>query len=914
MHQQPAGGKGWRARGGGGGGKNNKDKGKNNKNNKGNGKNNKNNNNKGNGKNNNKGTNTNNSNGPDQNANNSNTEPKERYNPEERDDPEARVRKDVAVIMQMLNKQDSKKYRGLLVMIPSSVSLISNCAMNLLLPNKAAEKATNEATHSVPTYKGWILVTTHENYDNWMLYKKRCSRIDATYYKAPVFTLLTYETIGMLQAVAGDDSNKSKYENTLLIFEHAENLIDILHKRPQISDYIRFFNKTLYFTNNIELGDFHMLFKLIDDTDESFPKSTAEVREQHEQQITSFPRAVNKLVLEPSTRMMMQFVFILCIVMNAKRVFNRNSEHDARSHYDGRFTRRRSVRRFAPRLPTLRRARKQTREHGLRGQQNSRRHRRRHGGVHTRSLHKRGGFLFLMPGLLTTSLMSGTFLFWLFSKNLSVAGTVANLLSFVFMLVPNIIKGISIFLSRNSPAMEEACANAYWNLASVVEGVDKFLHSSATRSGFIHIWRTVETIIMGFSKSILRLEEKDRGIIMAFFGFMCLAWMASKMIHRFVYPKYEDSLIIRNASLKDNPVQMMVAVSCEKNIRHRDWSPFRNIKKRTVYYTTADFKEIIQGTKDLQKLSSPYAKEKTLTEILNVGIDDKYNSCKRKYNIKEKDKKRILVIVPDDALQSVNWAKSRWNKDQCIVEISVKTIIAMRRDEKPKWDSTRSQIKYAAHEIHFITPPNNYQRQVVVTAFAGILNRSDVEFLRGPFGLKVARERSNQYTKLYEYIRPFNWFVWLTEIGQPSEVTTATTKNNPNKKKSTTIQSLKNVNKRGASTSHWLTTAISGIQSPEEMVMKRRKNLSHDCEQVRRILCKHKEGSADFRLVSLEGESAEDGSIDGLSGTRKTINTHHVDLKKLFQKHFEDKAESDRSTDYTNLKKELKKMEKEFNI
>lgn len=835
------------------------------------------------------------------------------YNPEERDDPEARVRKDVAIIMQTLNKQDSKKYSGLLVMIPSSVSLISNCAMNLLMPNKAATKATNEATYSVPTYTGWILITTHENYDNWMVYKKRCSRIDETYYKTPVFTLLTYETIGMLQAVAGDDSNKSKFDNTLLIFEHAENLIDILHKRPEISEYIRFFNKTLYFTNNIELGDFHMLFELIDDTDESFPKSTVEVREQHEQEITSFPRAVNKLVLEPSTRMMMQFVFILCIVMNAKRVFNRNSEHVARSHYDGRFTRRRSTRRFVPRLPTLGRSRKHRGKHTHK-QKNNRQPRRRLGGVNKHSIHKRGGFLFLMPGLMTTSLMSGTFLFWLFSKNLSVAGTVANLLSFVFMLVPNIIKGVSIFMSRNSPVMEEACSNAYWNLASVVENVDKFLHSSATRSGFIHIWRTVETIIMGFSKSILRLEEKDRGIIMAFFGFMCLAWMASRLIHRFVYPQYTDSLIIRDANTNENPVQMMVVVSCEKNIRNRDWSPFRNIKKRTVYYQTNDFKEIVQRTKDLQKLSSPYAKEKTLTEILNVGIDNKHQSCKRKYNIKDKDKKRILVIVPDDDPQSMTWTKSLWNKDQCFVEISVKTIIAMQRDEKPKWNSNLSQIKYAAHEIHFITPPNNYQRQVVVTAFAGILNRSDVEFLRGPFGFKVARERSNQYTKLYEYIRPFNWFVWLTEIGQPSVVTTAMKKKSPNNKKSTKLQSIKSVNERGTSTSHWLTAAISGIQSPEEMVMKRRKNLSHDCEQVRRILCKHRSGSADFRLVSLEGESAEDGSIDDLSDTRNKINTQHVELKKLFQKHFDDKVESDRSTEYTNLKKELNKLEKELGV
>jgi hypothetical protein len=375
-----------------------------------------------------------------------------------------------------------------------------------------------------------------------------------------------------------------------------------------------------------------------------------------------------------------------------------------------------------------------------------------------------------------------------------------------------------------------------------------------------------------------------------------------------------DSLIIRDANSNENPVQMMVVVSCEKNIRNRDLSPFRNIKKRTVYYQTNDFKEIVQRTMDLQKLSSPYAKEKTLTEILNVGIDNKHQSCKRKYNIKDKNNKRILVIVPDDDPHSMTWKKSLWNKDQCFVEISVKTIIAMRRDDKPKWNSNLSQIKYAAHEIHFITPPNNYQRQVVVTAFAGILNRSDVEFLRGPFGFKVARERSNQYTKLYEYIRPFSWFVWLTEIGQPSVVTTAMKKKSSNNKKNTKLQSIKNMNERGTSTPHWLTTAISGIQSPEEMVMKRRKNLSHDCEQVRRILCKHRSGSADFRLVSLEGESAEDGSIDDLSDTRNKINTQHVELKKLFQKHFDDKVESDRSTEYTNLKKDIKKLEKELGM
>ena len=82
--------------------------------------------------------------------------------------------------------------------------------------------------------------------------------------------------------------------------------------------------------------------------------------------------------------------------------------------------------------------------------------------------------------------------------------------------------------------------------------MDTFVHSSATRSGFIHVWRTIETIVMGFAKSILRLEEKDRGIIMAFFGFMCLAWLSSRMIRRFVYPVYEDSLLIPHPNKKDS--------------------------------------------------------------------------------------------------------------------------------------------------------------------------------------------------------------------------------------------------------------------------------------------------------------------------------------------------------------------------
>lgn len=850
-----------------------------------------------------------------------------------REQPEARVREDVSTIMTRLYEQ-GKNQKGLLVMIPASVPLISNCALNLLVPNKHVQ---NKTTDDTCTFKGWLLVTSQANYKRWKSYRRRCNVKDDAHYTTPTFSILTYETIGMLNAVSGDsvdDTSKDDRKRTLLVFENAEYLIDILQKRPELEESITWFNKTLFFTNNLELGDFHTLLDMVDTTHtHNFPTRTSEAREQHQEITTSLPRTLNRMILEPSTRMMMQFVFLLGIVMNAKRIFNHSAESTAHTHYNVHHHRRRrrpsrSRKRFLP--SPFKSSKKRFRSR--------KRHptRKRHGGqpegqAHTTATairhhtQKQGGFLpFLLPVMTTytASLASGTFLFWLFSKNVSVAGTVANMLSFVFMLVPNIVKGVSIFIGRNAPHIEDACVNAYWNLASVVEGVDTFVHSSATRSGFIHVWRTIETIVMGFAKSILRLEEKDRGIIMAFFGFMCLAWLSSRMIRRFVYPVYEDSLLIPHPNKKDshlNKLPQLIAVSCKKDIKNRNSQPFRKIKRRTVHYRNNTVKAIIQQTQELQEHSSPYARQQKLNDIVNLHIKDKFEQVKGKYNGLEKPNKRILVIVPHDNGEILtdkageDW-KGKWNKDQCFVKLSVNDITSFERDDIPKWNPDLSQIKYPAHEIHFLSPPTNEERQAVVTMFAGILKDADQEYFKGPFGFKIAREMKEKNTQLYEYIRPFHWFAWLLERDEP-ETQMHPTLNESAKKKHTL--KVKRFAQQAKASTHWLTNAVSSIQSPEELVMNRRKEVSHDCEQVRKILCKFQEKhgkDVDGKMVELAGMEIDDAVENDVKSAKGKIRGHNDKIKGLFKNHFEDGVGLTEDEQYTAKLRELSALHQKLGL
>lgn len=844
-----------------------------------------------------------------------------------KEEPEAQAREDVATIMAQMYRQDDKK-KGLLVMIPTSVPLISNCAMNLLIPNDHAKTNNLIPIPNSCVFKSWMLVTTQARYDRWKSYRKRCAEKDDMHHHTPVFPILTYETIGMLKAVSGDnvDKNSEDRKRMLVIFENAECLVDILHKLPELEDTIMWFNKVLFFTNNIELGDFHTLLDIVDPTHtHNFPTRTSEARENHQEALTSLPRTLNSMILEPSTRMMMQFVFILGIVMNAKRVFNHSAEHAAHTHYNvHRHRRRTKRRRFFP-VVFSSRSKRSRRHHTHR---KNRKHTTRHGGQHTTSalshchtLHKRqGGILpFVLPVMstFTASIASGTFLFWLFSKNVSVAGTVANLLSFVFMLVPNIVKGVSIFVGRNSPVIEEACANAYWNLASVVEGLDTFVHSSATRSGFIHVWRTIETIVMGFAKSMLRLEEKDRGIIMAFFGFMCLSWMTSKMIRRFVYPSYEDSLVIPHPNKADkdkNPLSLLIAVSCKKDIKNRNSYPFRVIKRRGVSYRNSTVKAILQQTREMQNVKSVYARQQKLNDIVNLHIKDKYEQAKRKYHGIQKANKRILLIVPHDNNEIMTskstWKRSTWTKEECFIILSVNDITSFTRDQIPEWSTELSQIKYPAHEIHFLSPPTNEERQAVVTMFAGVLKDADQEYVKGPFGFKIAREMEKKNTKLYEYIRPFHWFAWLLERDEPDKATPLTNSAKYSLK-------AKRFAKQAKSSSHWLTTAVSSIQSPEELVMNRRKEISHDCEQVRKILCKYQQphwGDVDFKLVDLAGQELEDSAIDGVRNAHSLIATQNSTLKELLSTYFDDKVHLSDNDLYVAKIREVNDIAQKLNL
>ena len=852
-------------------------------------------------------------------------------------EPLSRVRSDVAIVLKNMYKQPAD-HRGLLVMIPSSIPLICNCATNLLLPNEKAKKELGKM--SIPDtcqFNGWILVTTREHYKQWKEVRTASLETNHSYFNTAPFTILIYEQIGMLKALQ-DNNNNNRIENTwtrtdstklLLVFEHAEYLIDLIHKQPKLTKDIRFFNKTLYFSNNIEIGDFHTIFSLIHQED-TFPNNATDIREKHEKAITSVPRTLNKMILQPATRMMMQFVFVFCLVMNAKKIFCSKSEKTAKVHYNTHFYQYRRSHKHRRFLGTSR-AKHTGRKHHryahdhpqhqrFSSKHTSNKYSERTSRSKKRSRRPRhGGLLMMLPPMLMSSTLitglSGTFLFWLFSKNISVANTVANMLSFVFMLVPNIIKGIAIFTSKHSPIIEDACINAYWNLASVVDAVDNFIQSNATRTGFNHIWHGVETLVMGFSKTMLHLSEDDRNLIMAFFGLLCLVWLTSTLIRKFVYPQYEDSLVISNPN-KENPLQKMIVVSCEKDFQHNNTTesqPFRKLRTRTVYYKTETVKKIIQQTLELHKLSSPYARQKALQDVVNADITDKYKSCDNRYHLR-KANKRILVIVPNDYpnRDCTRWNReTSWVENECFVLLSVNDISSWRRKHIPELNAEATQIKYPAHEIHFISPPSNYERHIVVSVFAGTIKKADEDFIKGPFGFKVAREYNTKTTKLYEYIRPFHWFAWLATFVQPKDTD-----------KSHQIKQPQVLNgaRHALSPVHWLSTAISGIQSPEQMVSQRRKEISYDCEQMCRILCRHQRrrlGEPDIMTVFMEGNRID----EDIGFTKSTYITEYNKLKQnynlvqdTFKEYFSEEIQLSADIIQSQQLKQLKDLKKKLGV
>ena len=237
------------------------------------------------------------------------------------------------IINSLYNQPIEKK--GLIVGMPTTATLIRACAANLLHPNHKTINDMKKKTIEPIHFDGWIIVIPTEKQKLWKKYaSEQYCYTSTNSLSVPFFTVITYDTIGLLNTF------HSLLENYLLIFENAEFLIDILHqqknqKSATIYSVIQKCKKSLFFTTNIHLVDIHELQYVIDKRD-TIPNNIRQIRNKYENKKSFALSQFNELFLQPSTRMMAQFIVVLGLVMNARQVYfkksNKNDTYSSTAH------------------------------------------------------------------------------------------------------------------------------------------------------------------------------------------------------------------------------------------------------------------------------------------------------------------------------------------------------------------------------------------------------------------------------------------------------------------------------------------------------------------------------------------------------------------------------------------------------
>lgn len=722
------------------------------------------------------------------------------------------------IVHKMFTQQ--KKF-GLLASTPATNELICNCAINLLHPEIINKDNTNNYT--IPDLNGWVIVTTQEKATQWKQTLKRsleCKNSVISKIQLPPYTIHTYDTIGILKLYDLKENNNAS--KLLIIFEEAEHLIELLRRDRTLKKCIRDrFCKTLLFTSNLEFVDLRELLLLTvhEDTDCEFPATEHMITLRYESTKSSFPRLLKKMVFDPAQKMMMHFLFVFFIVIHMKRLFNTPNKKSLREKYNTALhskTHTQKQTRQAQNQPKSKKHKSNHREGGQRERHTESRRKTTKNTIHT--THKRQGGIMILPYTLPI-VMSGGFLYWLVNKQFSISHVVSELLMFVVMLIPNVLTGVQHFLKRKE--LRVACINARTKLRRASNTLYNLSQKSFYKTGFTSLWDTTKSLVSGVSQTFFNMKREDSAFTMGFFAFFCFMWLMSVLIHNLYTPLYSkiNTTTSQNMLKDDLQDHLYIPYTYQNNVSSLSsskGSEFTYICKRFVPYEQNDIAELIKQTISYADASTTAVQTNLHYDLTQINIQNKYNSCKKNItkNIKNQTK-RILIIVPEldktKKKKDESWDEYAQNPNT-FFELSMQDIKTLQDNNIPTREEKTYRATYPAHEIHFITPPTNHERELVTTLFAGIFEQSTNEVLSITDRIKIVREKDRMYTKLYEYIRRFNWFHWLATPMKPVAQHQATSKH--------------------VSNMDWFNYTLSEMKSPEERLREHRTKISTAWKEI----------------------------------------------------------------------------------
>ena len=214
-----------------------------------------------------------------------------------------------------------------------------------------------------------------------------------------------------------------------------------------------------------------------------------------------------------------------------------------------------------------------------------------------------------------------------------------------------------------------------------------------------------------------------------------------------------------------------------------------------------------------------------------------------------------------------NWKSNHERNSGLIVQLTMDDILQLKH--MPIRDTT-GRAKYPAHEIHFVHPPSNHERDLVAQIFAGMFKDEDAPLLRADMlGIKIVKESSGHSTKMYEYIRTFNWFTWMR-----------TSYANVSKRPQQGFRASKS---RALKTYDWISLALSSLKSPEQLVRAHRDEIAHDWLEIYREMVSNRNIYLQpLNVAKLPNYEYEDVQIDPIQKSK--IKTHYKALSEALDK------------------------------
>jgi hypothetical protein len=628
-----------------------------------------------------------------------------------------------------------------------------------------------------------------------------------------------------------------KKKNYLLIFENAEFLIDILHqqknqKNATIYSVIQKCKKSLFFTTNIHLVDIHELQYVINvDKRDTIPNNIRQIRNKYENKKSFALSQFNELFLQPSTRMMAQFIVVLGLVMNARQVyFKKNDTYSSTAHVTNQ--------------------------------------RRKNKKAKKKTLKYRGGLLF--PSA------QGT-------MNYIVERLVVRLFSLPKMFL------LAIWHTIKKNLLHETIAEKIQrNVSAFVSSASYLMFHESYRTSLKTLFRGLQNGVTSVVKQMLHLDENEHELVLSYLCLLTVAWLSSQIIQKYVYPTYNSQL------KKDLGNSLCVAchedVYSPKSQRMN--TLFTKIRKRTVHYDPNIIPDIVAKTFELDKVKSENAKQNILQELLYVDSRHKYNQCKELFKLNDtyasNNKLRVVVIVPYDIDNDHNWVKR--TDGSIYKEISINQIKTM--ETFPERNERNGQILFPAHEIHFITPPTNEERALVSLIYAGVHYKTEKTIARDPLGLGLNLSYSTKMsvTKLFEYVRPFSR---LTSVLKGMQKTASSAKHTMQRAykyangashtspgQHHTVKVSTNTHELQAP--EWFSIAIENIRSPEEHVSLYRRSLENEWKQLEMMICSDE--LEDYPIARKLQEKYND--YESSEQTKQTANVkqHHNEILSVYKK------------------------------